>query len=150
MKKILRIALIVILALLILAQFVPVDRSIPEYNELSDILVTEQAPAEVAELMKEACYDCHSYETNYPWYAKVAPVSWWIQNHIEEARGHLNFSEWASYDAEKASHKLEECIEEVKEGEMPLTSYTWLHSESNLTENQKELLYVWWEETRME
>ena len=73
-------------------------------------------------LLESACYDCHSYKTKYQWYSNIAPVSWWLGHNVEEGREHLNFSTWGNYPTEKAEHKLEECAEEVDEGEMPLNS----------------------------
>ena len=96
-----------------------------------------------ARIIKDACYDCHSHETKYPWYASVAPVSWWIGHYIEEARGHLNFSTWAAYDAEKKAHKAEECAEEVEKGLMPLKPYAKMHSEARLSDEQRERLISW-------
>jgi hypothetical protein len=96
-------------------------------------------------MLKNACNDCHSYDTNYPWYSKVAPVSWWIQDHIKEGRSHLNFSIWGSYKPKKAAHKMEECAEEVGEGKMPMNNYTWMHSEAKLSDAQLSELITWFE-----
>lgn len=132
---------------LVLSQLVPVDRSIPEVDPAQDFLTAVNAPAEMASLIKDACYDCHSYQTEYPWYAKISPVSFWIQGHINGGRQHLNFSEWTAYPAEKAAHKLEECYEEVEELHMPMKSYTWLHPEAQLSEAQVGAMAQWFQQT---
>ncbi|MEP2026185.1 heme-binding domain-containing protein, partial [Reichenbachiella sp.] len=95
------------------------------------------------QIIKTSCYDCHSYHTKYPWYTNVAPLSWWIGDHIEEGREHFNLSEWGAYSEKKALHKLEEFYEEVEEGEMPLTSYTLIHGEASLSDEQVKKLVTW-------
>lgn len=103
---------------------------------------------EVQHLLETTCYDCHSDNTVYPWYNNIAPVSYWLDHHIEEGKEHLDFSDWANYSVKKKDHKLEELIEEVEEGEMPLKEYTWTHKEARLSEAQKELLMDWAKEAR--
>jgi hypothetical protein len=124
-------------------QFFQIDRSTPPVNPQKDFVNMMNPPTEVGNLFKKACYDCHSYETKYPWYSYVAPVSWWIGHHIEEGRRHLNFSVWGNYSQGKASHKLEECIEEIAEGEMPLSSYSIIHSGSELSPQQVKEIIKW-------
>ncbi|MTI41419.1 heme-binding domain-containing protein [Fulvivirga lutimaris] len=132
-----------LLAILLAAQLFQIDKENPVYNLENDLLAQVDAPGEVKTILKQACYDCHSYETKYPWYTSVAPLSWWIDEHIQDGRKHFNFSEWGNYDLKKKKHKLEELIHEVEEGEMPLNSYTWAHSEANLSEEQIEALISW-------
>ncbi len=124
-------------------QFIPVDRSAEEVDQMVEFATIEQPPSELATLLKDACYDCHSYETTYPWYAKVAPVSWMIQDHVTHGRGNLNFSIWGTYPKDKQAHKMEEVAEEVAEGEMPLKGYVAMHAEAQLTAQQKEMLENW-------
>ena len=149
-KKLVRLILLVLLLAVVVLQFIPVDRSVPEYDATKDFFSVVNAPAEMQSLIKAACYDCHSYETVYPWYAYVAPVSGWIQGHIDHGREECNFSEWGTYSAKKSDHKLEEAVELVKDGEMPLKSFTrfGMHSEANLTDEQRESLAVWLESLR--
>ncbi|MEQ8925863.1 MAG: heme-binding domain-containing protein [Fulvivirga sp.] len=129
--------------ILIVIQFFGIDKSAEASDPQMDILVYENAPTEVKDIMQRACYDCHSYKTKYPWYTNVAPVSWWIAHHIEEGREHMNFAKWGEYTAEKKEHKMDEFIEEVEEGEMPLTSYTITHSEAQLTDMEKAVIMEW-------
>ncbi len=139
MSKSKKIILIVLVALGLM-QFVQIDKTNPVAPAQNDFVVVTAPNPEVESLLKSACYDCHSNNSVYPWYTYVSPVSWWIKNHINEAREELNFSEWASYSAKKADHKLEECIELVKEEEMPLPSYTWMHPEAKISQEQRALL----------
>ncbi|MDX1666269.1 MAG: heme-binding domain-containing protein [Saprospiraceae bacterium] len=145
MNKYLRYVLLALAVFLIVAQLFPIDKSAPEVDPKEDFLQLADPPAEVARLIKTVCYDCHSYEVNYPWYTSVAPVSWWIDHHIEEGREHLNFSIWGTYDLDKRAHKMEEAAEEVEEEHMPLNSYTWMHSEARLSEEQRNRLVAWFE-----
>ena len=143
MKK--KIALICIVILVILQFFSP-DKNQEGYETVSAFeKETKPSPA-VATIFKTDCYDCHSNHTNYPWYASIAPVSFFISHHIEEGKEHFNISDWDKYSNKKKDHKLEELIEEVEKGEMPLFSYTWLHGD--LTEQEKEVLITWATELR--
>ncbi|RLD20970.1 MAG: cytochrome C [Bacteroidetes bacterium] len=144
-RKIIKMVLYGVVFALVAIQFVPVDRSVPEVDPNSDFLVAFEAPGSIKTLMQTACYDCHSYQSKYPWYAYVAPVSIWVQDHIDDGRKHLNFSKWASYDAERRDHKLEELVEEVGEGHMPLDSYLRAHPEARITDAQRKELTDWFE-----
>jgi hypothetical protein len=131
-----KIAVAVLLALG-LAQLVPVDRSNPPVE-------TEvPAPAQVREILRRSCYDCHSNESRWPWYAHVAPVSWLITHDVHEAREHMNFSTWNAYDAKDRAEHLEEIWEEVEEGDMPLWFYVPLHPEARLSDEDKRALHAW-------
>lgn len=142
--KSLRTGLLLTFALVFLVlQLYEPDRSVPETDPSSDFLKVTKASRPVAKLLKTACYDCHSYQTEYPWYANIEPLSWWIDDHINEAREELNFNIWAEYTTKRADHKLEEAAEKVEEGEMPLPSYTWLHWDAHLSEEEKTLLVNW-------
>lgn len=137
-----------ILLLLVVAQFFRINKENPPLQADKDFLSIQNAPADIQNILKTSCYDCHSNLSQYPWYTNVAPVSWWIKHHINEGREHLNFSEWGFYSAEKADHKLEECVEMVEEGEMPMSSYTLLHGEASLNEEQKLMLVNWFSSLR--
>lgn len=109
-----------------------------DYEEQKDYLHIRGGGEQIKALVKEACYDCHSYETRKPWYASVAPASWLLANHVEEGREHLNFSIWGDYGAGKKEHKIEECVEMIKEGEMPIKGYGLTHPKARLTKGQRE------------
>jgi hypothetical protein len=108
-----------------------------------DIHEVHAVPAPVSDILKRHCYDCHSNNTSYPWYTNVQPVGWWMDWHIREAKGHLNFSEFATYPPKRAAHKLEETYEMVEAREMPLPSYTITHRDAKLTDEQIKLVATW-------
>ncbi len=122
---------------LVLIQFVPVDRSNPPVTgEIS-------ANDPVMEILRSSCYDCHSNETVWPWYSRVAPVSWRIAEHVREAREHLNFSEWQGMPAQDREEAMKEIWDEVEKGAMPLWDYLRMHPEAELTDLQREALRRW-------
>lgn len=130
------------LGILVLIQFIRPERNLSDDNQqhLSTVL---PIPADVEKVLQVACYDCHSNKTNYPWYANIQPVAWWLQHHVDDGKKHLNFSTFTSKKAAVQNHKLEEIIETVKEGEMPLNSYTWVHKDAVLSPEQQVLLTSW-------
>ena len=133
MKKIL-IALIVIL---IGIQFIPVDRKNPS------VTMDINAPDNISSILRASCYDCHSNETVWPWYSKIAPVSFLVASDVKEGRKHLNFSEWDKYEAVKREKILEEILEEIEKEAMPLTSYTFTHPNAKLDPYRINLIKDW-------
>lgn len=140
MKNKIIIGLVVIIVLI---QFIRVEKTNPTVDTQQDFITITKPPVEIAHLLKTACYDCHSNETNYLWYFNVAPISWWAKDHVNGGRKHLNFSIWSTYKPERQAHKLDEMFGEVEEGEMPLSSYTLMHSAAKLTAEQKTALVDW-------
>ena len=140
-KKNIAIAIILFLGI---AQFFKIDKTNPALNSEMDFIKIKKAPAEIANMIKSSCYNCHSNETIYPWYTDVAPISWWVKGHINGARAYLNFSEWGSYDMEKKKLRMEKAVKAVYEiKSMPLLSYTLLHPEAKLTTAQRKKLADW-------
>jgi hypothetical protein len=135
-----RYIILLLAAIFLIIQFVPIDQSVANLPVDQDFLKSTSLNSASAEIIKRACYDCHSMETDYPWYSNFAPVSWYLQKHINHGREHLNFSEWTQYSSDDQAHLLEEMIEEIKEGEMPLKSYRLLHAEARLSEDEIEAL----------
>ncbi len=140
MKKKIIVGIGIVFALI---QFVRIDKSVPDYEKSEDIIVATNPSAAVAAILKTTCYDCHSFESKYPWYSNIAPVSFFLKKHINEGREELNFSIWSTYSLKRKVHKLEEMKEMVSEGEMPLDSYLIMHSEAALSDSSKEKLLEW-------
>jgi hypothetical protein len=124
-------------------QLFQIDKTNPESDPSKDMLVVTNAPDNVAVILKDACYDCHSNNTKYPWYTSLQPFAWSIQNHIKNGRKHINFSEFGDYSREDRSEVFEECVEVLQEGEMPLASYKLMHQEAILSDEQTQTLMQW-------
>jgi hypothetical protein len=131
------------LAILVVIQFIRPDRNEGVAETDMDVTHFVNVPDNVMTVLQGSCYDCHSNRTNYPWYAEVNPVGWWLNNHVEEGKSELNFSDFAQYDIKRMDHKLEEVAEEVAEGHMPLPAYTWIHREAELSPEQVSLIKEW-------
>ncbi|UJH67662.1 heme-binding domain-containing protein [Allomuricauda sp. SCSIO 65647] len=141
---------VALLVVFVVMQFIRPDKNVTDDPDYVAVFESETNPSqEVKQLLETTCYDCHSDNTVYPWYNNIAPVSYWLADHIEHGKGHLDFSNWENYDAEKKDHKLEEIIEEVKEEKMPLKEYTWTHQEARLTQEQRETISAWAQEARL-
>jgi predicted Fe-S protein YdhL (DUF1289 family) len=113
------------------------SRQVPTADPHKDFLNNGAISFEVKSLIKNKCYDCHSYDTQYPWYSEIAPVSWWINNHVKHGRKHLNFAEWTTYTDDDKRHVLEECLETIGKNEMPMKSYLYMHPEAKFNYEQK-------------
>jgi hypothetical protein len=137
--------LLALAVLLVLIQFFRIDKTNPPVDPKLDFAAAAQPPAEVLSLIKEACYDCHSHEVRFPWYSNVAPVSWWLKGHVNEALEHFNFSTLGILNAEDLKEALGTAAEELREKHMPLKSYTWMHPQARLTDEQRALLAHWFE-----
>ncbi len=109
----------------------------------NDLVKVYPPPPEVQRILETACYDCHSNQTRYPWYAQVQPVGWWLASHINDAKDQLNFSEFASYTEHRRAKKLQDVSDEVHDRSMPLKSYTWIHRDAKLTDAQIKTLGDW-------
>ena len=129
--------------LFIAAQFIQPSKNEGASAGPADITRALTVPDDVLALLKTSCYDCHSNHTDYPWYDRISPVSWWVAGHIKEGKRELNFTEFGNYSRKKQLNKLKETVELVEAGEMPLKSYLLLHGDARLTEAQKKRLTDW-------
>ena len=135
--------LIVLLLVLVVIQFIRPAKNADNTVTAKDVTVLYTVPDSVQLILQKACYDCHSNNTSYPWYSKIQPVAWWLNDHIEEGKEELNFSDFGSRTLPKQAKKLKKLAKEVEEGEMPLDSYTWIHKDAKLTAREKEILITW-------
>ncbi len=144
MKKFFKILLYTLFIALLLVQLYPKPaKNVSESIGANDITAVHQVPDNVLQLLKTSCYDCHSNNSVYPWYASIQPVALWLGNHIEEGKAELNFSEFGKYSLRRQFRKLEEINEEVKENKMPLSSYTLIHRDAGMNEEKKLMLATW-------
>ena len=140
--------LIAILLVLLVVQFIRPGRNRASAKDNNDISNIYNVPGDVQSILAKACNDCHSNNTSYPWYTNIQPLGWWLQHHIDEGKEELNFSVFGSYKPKKQAHKLEEVAELVKSSEMPLSSYTLIHKNARLTDEEKDILLSWSEDLR--
>jgi len=139
LKKVLLATGIVFIAI----QFIQPARNSNNQVQSTDISKIIPVPDNVHALLKNTCYDCHSNNTQYPWYAYVQPVGWLLSSHIAEAKGKLNFDEFGSLSTRRQISKLDGIANSIKDGIMPLSSYKLMHKNARLTQNEKELLMKW-------
>lgn len=147
MKLLKKIALVLLLGLIAM-QFYRPEQNLAQGNHTKVFLEQTNPPEQVKIILEQTCYDCHSNNTEYPWYNNVAPISYWIADHIKDGKKHLNFSDWENYAPKKAAHKLEETAEMVSDGSMPLKEYTWTHETARLTDEQRTAIVAWAELTK--
>lgn len=136
MKK----TLFALLAVFIIIQFFSIDKTNPPVDKSKDFLTLKKTPQDIAQLIRNSCYDCHSNETKYPWYTNIQPIAWYLKDHINEGREELNFSEFANYEPVRQAKKMRKSAHEIEEGEMPMESYTLIHQNAKLTSEQKQKL----------
>jgi hypothetical protein len=141
--KLLKRILLGLVIILVAIQVVRPAKNIASQPSANDITAHYATPPAVKQLLAAACYDCHSDTTRYPWYANVQPIASWMAWHVADGKKHLNFSQFATYAPKRTAHKLEELIEEVNEGAMPLDSYQLAHADARLTAEQNKLLTDW-------
>lgn len=143
MKKVIKTILIVLLIALIIIQFFRPTKNSGEELVANQITAVQNVPADVQQILKVSCNDCHSNTTYYPWYSKIQPVAWFLDDHIIEGKKELNFSEFATYSVNRRYKKFKEIQKQVKEDEMPLFSYTVPHRDAVLSAGQKTTLIDW-------
>ncbi len=142
MKWVKRILMFLLLVLVVI-QFIRPAQNVAAQPPMNNIATLYPVNAEVRTILDKACNDCHSNNTNYPWYSKIQPVSWWLDDHIKEGKKEINFDEFSTYSLRKQYHKMDEVLEQVKEGEMPFESYTLIHKDADLTALEKKVLLDW-------
>jgi len=141
--KILKWLAVAVVVVLIGLQFVRPARTNPPVDPSQTIYARQQVSPQVAAILDRSCQDCHSNTTRWPWYSNVAPVSWFVIDHVNHGRSHMNFSEWGSLDNRQSVKKLEEICEEVEDGMMPLASYTRIHWGAKLSAEDVKTLCEW-------
>ena len=133
---------VVLVVILIIIQFIHPERNLSN-DTSNDITKKYTVPDTVQAILKTSCYDCHSNHTEYPWYANIQPVAWWLEHHVDEGKGELNFNTFESYRIGRQYRKLEKITKEVNDGGMPITSYTLIHRYAILSDGQKKLVADW-------
>ena len=142
-KKILKRTFQFLLAAFIVIQFFRPAKNKAEGISSNDISKLYPIPSNVGTILKTSCYDCHSNNTVYPWYTRIQPVGWWLNNHVKDGKKDLNFSEFAGYSIRRQYKKFEQINDLVMQDEMPIDSYLWIHKYAKLNEQQKLTLANW-------
>ncbi|MEQ1923564.1 MAG: heme-binding domain-containing protein [Pyrinomonadaceae bacterium] len=146
MKKAFKIAAIVLVLGFITIQFFGIDKTNPPIVESETLEAVVAVPPDVALILGRSCNDCHTDKTVYPWYANIQPSGWFLKDHIDHGKSHLNLSKFATYEKNKKIKSLEEICEEVQSAAMPLPSYLWIHRDARLSESDKRALCDWTEQ----
>jgi len=143
MKKKLYMACGILIFIFIVIQLIPSNRPADSNVQLPENTQIQNAESEVMSILKTSCFDCHSNQTFYRWYAHVAPVSWLISRDVSKGREALNFSEWSTYNKRKIVRKLGDIKEQIVKDEMPIRIYTLMHPDTKLTGSKKKLITDW-------
>ncbi|MDP2412477.1 heme-binding domain-containing protein [Daejeonella sp.] len=146
----LKIGLIVLLVILVAIQFVQPARNQSVQASTGGIASVISVPENVQAILQNSCYDCHSNNTRYPWYAGLQPGAWWLASHIDEGKAQLNFDEFGNYSKRRQLSKLKAIQGSIEDESMPLPSYTFIHKAANLSKTDQKLLKDWIEISRDE
>lgn len=139
-----QIILLIFIGFLIVIQFFPTLENKSDVVPATDLIKShDEMPSQVATLLRNACYDCHSNNTDYPWYDQVQPIAWFLEGHIQKAKRKLNFNEFQTYSLEHQKKKLEKVRHALQENLMPLKSYKILHSEGRLSQEERQQIIDW-------
>ena len=141
--KITKWVVIIVAGLFVLLQLKRPARTNPASESSQSIEAHVQMTPQVKDILDRSCRDCHSNKTDWPWYTNVAPLSWWITDHVNQGRTSLNLSEWGKLDKERQDKKLRQICDEVDDGAMPFPSYLPMHPKAKLSEQDKKILCDW-------
>lgn len=139
--------LLVLFTLFIIIQFVRPAKNLSADSSRS-MATLYPTPADVCKILETSCADCHSNKTIYPWYAEVQPVGWWLNNHIKEGKRHFNLDDFTGRRIGWQFKKMDDCIEQLHNDEMPLETYTMIHHNARLSAADKQTLIDWCESVK--
>ncbi|MDC7994148.1 MULTISPECIES: heme-binding domain-containing protein [Flavobacteriaceae] len=141
--KIVKIIAGIILVVFVVIQFIPTTRNQSDTVPQTDFMLVHKVPEAIQKKIQVSCYDCHSNNTQYPWYNRVQPVAWFLEDHIKEGKAELNFNEWDSLSSRRKTSKLRSIIKQIESGEMPLDSYTLIHRDAKFSKEETEEIINW-------
>lgn len=149
MKKIIKKILIIGSVIFLLIQLYQPARNLAYEQDLTaNFTKVYTVPKNIETILRNSCYDCHSNNTNYPWYSYIQPARMLMESHIKKGKKDLNFNEWGNYSSRKQRNKLDRIIKQIKSDEMPLSSYTLIHKNAILTPTQKKEVTNWIQKTK--
>ena len=146
--KIVKIIALILLFVFLGIQFVPTERNQSNAGFETDFLLVNNTPENIGVVLQTSCYDCHSNNTEYPWYNKIQPIAWFLEDHIKEGKKELNFNEWEAYSDRRKSSKLKSIISQIEDDAMPLSSYTLVHRDAILSPSEKALVMDYMKQLR--
>ena len=146
--KILKKILLGLFIVFIVIQFIRPAHNTSGQVLPTDITKTINVPDKILDVFKNSCYDCHSNNTRYPWYVNIQPMGWIMADHVKTGKANLNFSEFGSYSKRKQANKLRSLAETINDGSMPISSYTIMHTDAKLSEENKKLITGWVAKTK--
>lgn len=146
--KTVKIILLILLVAFVGIQFIPTKRNQTNIVPVTDFMLVNNVPNNIKNKLQVSCYDCHSNNTKYPWYNKIQPVAWFLEEHIKEGKAELNFSQWNELSQRRKESKLRSIVKQIEQNKMPLNSYTILHKDSYLTSEDKKLIIDYLNEMR--
>lgn len=138
-----------VLIIFVIAQFFNPQKNEGDITATNAFIAETNPPENVVTILKTSCFDCHSNFTRYPWYNRITPVNFWLEDHIKGGKKHLNFSEFSKYTLKKKEHKMEELHEEVAKKNMPFYSYKWTHFDAHLSQDQIDAVVSWAKQVQM-
>tara|TARA_R110001592_G_scaffold53336_1_gene163555 strand:+ start:495 stop:947 length:453 start_codon:yes stop_codon:yes gene_type:complete len=134
--KIVKIVLLILLVAFVGIQFISTERNQSDIVPKTDFMLVHNVPKKIQDKLQVSCYDCHSNNTAYPWYNKIQPVAWFLEDHVKNGKAELNFSEWGSLSSRRKASKLRSIIKQIESGEMPLDSYTLIHKDAKFSREE--------------
>jgi hypothetical protein len=148
MHKVLKVVLVILVIGFVAAKFVRPARTNPQFTPAQAMETIVNVPPDIHATLTRACADCHSDETHWPWYSRVAPASWFVINHVDQGRRRINFSTWVrpGHEPVDSMDRLKAMCREVQEGNMPLSSYTWIHRNAPLSADDVNRICQWSQE----
>lgn len=146
--KILKRIFLLLFIVFVGIQFIPTKLNVSDEIYENDFMNVFQVADNISAKLKVSCYDCHSNNTEYPWYNKIQPVTWYLEDHINEGKSELNFNEFGNYSDRKQKSKLTSIIREIEADKMPLSSYVNMHKNARINKNEKKELLLFFEKIK--
>lgn len=143
MKRVIKLAALLIFAVLIILQFFQPEKNQGSLTQERDLIVVASVPDSLAKILRTSCYDCHSNHTDYPWYSRISPVSLWLHKHIIDGKEDLNLSEFGDLSKAEKIGALSDLYDALEAGTMPLQSYTLMHRDAMISQEEVDALLDW-------
>ena len=141
--KIVKNIVLILLVAFVGIQFIPTERNQSAVIPVSDFMLVNNVPNNIKSKLQASCYDCHSNNTQYPWYNKIQPVAWFLEDHIKKGKSELNFNHWDSLSNRRKASKLQSIIKQIESDKMPLESYTLIDKDAEFSEEEKAAIIKW-------